>query len=280
MGWWMSWVRTSSNTATRALGLRTPGGTVVGQQSFGVVGSYTRVSLTVDSGAATNLVFFARLTATGDTWIQIDDVSVVGPVATSTSLTASESPSAHGQPVTFTATVAPAPAAGETITFHDGADQLGTATTDAAGVATLTTSALAVGPHSITATYAGSETLLASTSPPLAHTVDQAATITAPVSSSANPSVHGDPVTFSTTVAPQAPGAGVPTGTVEFFDGTTSLGTAPLVDGQASLTTTALARGTHEITAVYSGDGSFVASDSSAAPLTQTVDKRRGPKPR
>ena len=83
---------------------------------------------------------------------------------TATSLTTSGSPSTYGQPVTFTAIVSPAPATvGETISFYDGATAIGTGTNNASGVATLTTSALAAGPHSLTAVYPGDASNLAST---------------------------------------------------------------------------------------------------------------------
>jgi hypothetical protein len=48
-------------------------------------------------------------------------------------------------------------------------------------------------------------------------------------------------------------------GTVEFFDGKTSLGVVdPGADGTATLTTSALTAGRHFITAKYSGDAAFV----------------------
>jgi hypothetical protein len=86
--------------------------------------------------------------------------------------------------------------------------------------------------------------------------------------SSANPSVYGQPVTFTATVSPVS-GAGTPTGSVTFSDGGTVLATVELVDGQASFTTDALTLGRHHITAAYDGDGNFLASTSPV--LTQKV---------
>ena len=43
-------------------------------------------------------------------------------------------------------------------------------------------------------------------------------------------------------------------GTVEFFDGATSLGTSPLAGGLATFQTASLGVGSHSITGVYSGD--------------------------
>jgi hypothetical protein len=90
------------------------------------------------------------------------------------------------------------------------------------------------------------------------------------VTSSANPSIPGQPVTFTATVSPSVPGAGPPTGTVVFFDNSTGtdLGNVSLFGGAATLTTSALALGIHDITASYRGDGDFLASNST---LTQAV---------
>jgi hypothetical protein len=68
-------------------------------------------------------------------------------------------------------------------------------------------------------------------------------------------------VTFTATVSPVAPGAGSPTGTVQFKVDGTSLGIpVALVAGQASISTSSLSVGTRVITAEYSGDASFSGS--------------------
>jgi len=59
------------------------------------------------------------------------------------------------------------------------------------------------------------------------------------------------------------------TGTVMFMDGATTLGSGALTNGSTSLSVTGLATGTHQLTAIYSGDGDFAAVTS--APLEQTV---------
>jgi subtilisin-like proprotein convertase family protein len=74
---------------------------------------------------------------------------------------------------------------------------------------------------------------------------------TTTVTSSANPSIVGQPVTFTATVSS---GAGTPTGNVEFLDGAVSLGVVALNGaGQAQVTTSALTAATHTITANYLG---------------------------
>jgi hypothetical protein len=91
---------------------------------------------------------------------------------------------------------------------------------------------------------------------------------TTTLTSSLSTSVFGQSVTFTATVAPADSCGGA---MVTFLlDGTTTLGTATLNgSGQATLTTAALSAGTHTITAVFAGDGAFLASTSAA--FTQTV---------
>ncbi|MFY9224977.1 MAG: Ig-like domain repeat protein, partial [Blastocatellia bacterium] len=91
------------------------------------------------------------------------------------------------------------------------------------------------------------------------------------VTSSPNPSVFGQSVTLTATVTQQS-GTTTPTGMVEFFDGSTSLGTATLnASSQASIMTSAIQAGSRSITAMYAGDSNYSASTSAA--ITQTVNK-------
>ena len=72
-----AWIRTSANNNDGYFGLRTPGGQVVGEQRFTRLDGYTKVTATVNSGSNTTLVVYAGLWANGDTWAQVDDVTVV-----------------------------------------------------------------------------------------------------------------------------------------------------------------------------------------------------------
>jgi hypothetical protein len=190
----------------------------------------------------------------------------VNQTSSTTAIASSANPSAYGTAVTFTATVSGTGGTPTgTVTFKDGATTLGTGTVDGAGQATLQTSALTPGSHSITAAYGGDLNFTASTSPVLTQTVNLGASATA-VASSANPSALGASVTFTATVS----GTGAaPTGTVTFKDGATTLGSGTLSGGQATFSTSALAVGSHAITAVYGGDSNYSGSTSSV--LTQTV---------
>ena len=71
-----AWIRTSANNTDGYVGLRTAAGQVVGEQRFGNLPGYTQLSFTVPSGGNTGLVVYAGLWANGDTWLQLDDVSV------------------------------------------------------------------------------------------------------------------------------------------------------------------------------------------------------------
>ena len=116
---------------------------------------------------------------------------------------------------------------------------------------------------------AGSLTLITFTPPTIIPT-------TLSLTSGANPSTYGNPVTFTATVLTNGSAAGGISGeTVSFYSGAVSIGSGTLnASGQASYTTTAtqLAAGTAAVTAVYGGDTNYVSSTNSPA-LSQTVNQ-------
>ena len=185
----------------------------------------------------------------------------VNQAPTATSVATSGTPSVYGTAVTFTATVTPG--ATGTVTFYDGATSLGTGILSG-NTATLTTSALTAGSHSITAVYEGDTNYISSTSPAITQTVDPASGGVT-LSSSLNPSTYGDAVTFTATVATDA------TGSITFMDGATTLGSGTIVSGSATFTTSSLGGGSHPITAVYAGDTNHSAATSPS--LTQVVNR-------
>ena len=143
---------------------------------------------------------------------------------TTTNLSSSANPSVFGQGVTLTATVTantPEPHTPTgTVTFEDGSSVLGTGTLNSSGQATLAVSNLAVGAQTITAAYGGDSSFVKSTSAPLSQQVGKDGTTTA-LSVNTSPSFYDQAVTFTATVGVSAPGAGVPTGAVDFYDGAT-----------------------------------------------------------
>jgi hypothetical protein len=92
---------------------------------------------------------------------------------------------------------------------------------------------------------------------------------TTSVVSSANPSILGESISFTATVAAQV--TGTPTGTITFRDGDTQLGQSTLTDGTAALSISSLTVGSHSIVASYSGDSNFTSSVSTVE--NQTVQK-------
>ena len=200
----------------------------------------------------------------------------ITPIATTAALTAAPNPTGLHAPATFTATIIPASGTTTptgTVTFTDGTTLLGTALLNGAGVASLTTSTLTVGTHTVTADYPGDAKHSASTSNSVTQTVTKIATTTT-VTSDANPATVGQTVTFTGRVTP-ATGSSAPTGQLTFNDGSTVLGTASLNSaGTATLATSQLSSGSHTIIATYGSDPSFASSTSS--PLTETVGSGSG----
>jgi hypothetical protein len=198
-------------------------------------------------------------------------------VATTTSaLSVSPQTSVFGQLVTFTDVVTGPAGAGlpnGTVTFTDGATILASGIPlNGAGQAVFSTSVLGVGPHSITATFTGTNFWLDSTSNQVAQTVDSS-TLTSLVSSP-HATVYGQLVTFTASVT-GAPGAGVPDGTVTFTDSGNVLATGVPLDGMghAIFSTTALISGHHFVTATFTGSTGWF--DSTSNQVVNTV--RRAP---
>jgi hypothetical protein len=209
---------------------------------------------------------------------------VVGKGNTTTGVTSSQNPSVFSQPVTFTATVvAVAPSSGTptgTVSFLDGGNPITGCTSVAlngSGQAQCLASALAIGNHTITTTYSGDTSFNTSNGALTGNPqVVNKANSTLGLTSSSNPSVFGQPVTFTATVAAGAPATGTPTGTVSFLDGGNPIAgctSVALQTGQAQCQPGSLSVGNHTITATYSGDVSFNTSNGSLTGNPQVVNK-------
>jgi hypothetical protein len=100
-------------------------------------------------------------------------------------------------------------------------------------------------------------------------TVTTATTTT--LTASATTATTGTAINLTAKVA-ESGGTAVPTGTVTFKDGSTTLGTMTLNGtGVAVYTTSSLAVGAHSVTAVYGGDSANGASTSTAVSVTVTA---------
>src|SRR5439155_10261216 len=128
-------------------------------------------------------------------------------------------------------------------------------TTTAAPTTTTTTAAPTTTTAAPTTTTAAPTTTTAAPTTTTTTTAAPTTTTTLPgtttgVVSSINPSVSGQPVTFTATVKARSSGAGTPTGTVTFKDGPSTLGTGTLnASSQATFVTSTPVSGAHPITA-------------------------------
>ena len=136
----------------------------------------------------------------------------------------------------------------------------------------------AVGTYTVVAVFPGSSDYASAQSAPVTFEITAppevtASSTTVALTSSAGSTVYGEPVTLVAAVTPTNPGAGTPTGTVTFFDGTSELGAVTLDgSGRATLTVSSLALGGHSITAVYGGDAGFLGGQSGAVSQSVTPD--------
>lgn len=263
---------TLTSTVSSASGL--PTGTVTFYQGSTAVGSAALVNRSTSISVSTLVAGSQPITAVyqgcsafgSSTSTQLNQI--VSPATTSTSVTSSANPARPDKHITFTATVADQFSGTITgsVTFLSGTQNLGTIpiSGNRAGV---TTSFASTGTYSVSATYNGDANNLGSMST-LSQDIDYTTTTT--LSSSLNPSIHGQEVLFTATVTSSF-GAPPDGETVSFMQGKTVLGTGRLSGGSASFTSVLLNAGTDSIKAEYSGDPNFATSASKT--VSQVVSK-------
>jgi hypothetical protein len=270
-------------TLAAAVTSAAPAGALTGTVTFLDGATPLGSALSVNASGQANLIVPAlavgvhRLTASysGDT-VYAAGVSpvVIQTVleATSTTLSSSANPSALGQTVTLTAAVSPLGAGGVApdgaVTFTDGSAVLSTVTLSPGGAAAYVTAGLTNGLHNIVAAYSGDAAQAISAS--VSNLLRQQVLVTAQVglASSLNPSTYGTSVAFTASVT--SGGNNVPTGSVDFLDGTTQLGAASLSGGVAIFSTSSLGIGSHSIIADYLGDTSN--SSATSGTVTQVIN--------
>ena len=214
--------------------------------------------------------------------LQIQLVGTAEPLYdTNTLVTSSPNPSGFGQSVTFTVTVTTGSGSlTGTVSISDTFNGVPTtlasalpvtASGNTSATATFSISTLAVGLHSITATYnvTNDPKHTGSTSPAVTQSVLEGTGVT--LSSSLNPSTVGQSVTFTATVAATAGGVN-PSGTIYFYDGAMLLGSQAInASGAATYTTSTLANGPHAITAEFQPSADTQLQSSTSAVLNQVV---------
>ncbi len=201
-----------------------------------------------------------------------EKTQVVNKAATTTELTADISPTVSGQTVTFTAEVdVVAPGVGVPtggVQFNVDGAPFGTAVPLTGDTATLAVSNLSTGNHTIDATYNGNADFASSSSALLTHGVNKAEAAL-DLSTSNVSAVAGEPLTFTAELSAVGPGAGTPTGSVQFaVDGVDLGAPVALSGGTATSPTANLGTGSHNVTANYLGDANFGGTQDS---LTQAV---------
>ena len=148
---------------------------------------------------------------------------------------------------------------------------LGTAPVDpATGNASVQASSLGQGTHTIQANYNPPANTYTTNFAQVAQGVNAASTTVA-VSSSLNPSVFGQPVTFTVIAATAQPSTATPTGTVTVSIDGSPVATIALQAGQSTFTTSAVATGSHTITASYTPDTADFTGSSTGTPVLQQV---------
>jgi hypothetical protein len=128
------------------------------------------------------------------------------------------------------------------------------------------------GSFPVTVTVSDPDSLVTDTATSTATIQALTATTVSMASDHPTGSVYGDPVIF-TAIVSGSPGAGTPTGSVQFqIDGGNVGVLVTLIGGTAALSTATLPAGSHSIVAFYTSNSSaFSNSDSSGRPLDQVV---------
>ena len=237
----------------------TDGATSLGSVPVDAQGVATFTTSTLANGTHPVTASYAANGSFGASENSLDVVVAATP--TSTVLTAAPNPVRFGDPVTLTATVTAGavPVGTGLVTFTEGPTTLGTVTLDTAGQATFSTSTLAAGTHTITASYpagddfGGSNNSVDVVVQPLPATV---LTLTA----SPNPGFVGFPVTVRATVT--SDGSPVSTGTVDF----TGLGSVAVnAEGVAEFVTSSMVPGQVIVLAAYPANADYQGSSGTVS---------------
>jgi len=226
-------------------------------------------------------VYTVTITDANQVTAQANFTLTVNPAATNISVTSSTAAntSTINESVTFTATVTTAAGSATlagTVTFTDNDNPIpncSVTVNPVNGMATCSTASLALGTHTIKATY-GNDNNFRASSGMITQTVNPAQTTTTLISSAPNnTSTVNQSVSFTATVSAAA-GSTALSGVLNFTDngapiaGCTSLPVKPAT-GVAICTTATLLKGAHTVAAAYANDNNFSSSNMS---LMQTVN--------
>ena len=189
----------------------------------------------------------------------------IGQGAASIALSSTGGSSVYGETVNLLATVGTSGGTpGGTVIFYDGNTPLATVPVDGTGTATLTTAALSVGPHSITAAFSGDADFSGVRSAAASETVAPSGTKVVLVQTPVYKKKKLTSLSLTVDITPSAARGSLtpPTGEVTFEllkksrkkVKITTLGTAAVTGGHATLTLKASKVAKKSITIVFSGD--------------------------
>ncbi len=249
--------------------------------------------------------FAFRVAGVGTALALLSLALVASPAAattksTTTTVTATTAPVFTGESITFTATVTrlnqtPTGSVTFDITGTDsstplcdgGNNTIGLTPASPGSSAQCTISAglfADASPYSVSAVYSGDPNYTTSTGT-LSEVIYKGRTATSvTLTSSSNPIVTGQPVTFTAVVAPNSPSTGMPTGMVTFSITGSGPGGGPIMCDAGDMQTLdssdmatcsvgvglLAANSTYAVTASYGGDANYAKSTGT---LTQTVDR-------
>jgi len=196
--------------------------------------------------------------------------AIVNAAPTALTLGSSSNPVQFSSTVTFTARLTvngQSAGAGNTIQLSVNGHAI-SLTTDATGSATYAIATLTPNSYPVSANFAATNNLLAS-SASLTEVITAAPTSTS-LTAAPNPADLNQQVTITAAVSSPAASAPAVSGSVTFYDGSTSLASAQVTAaGTASLTASFSVVGVHNLTAVYAGNADF--SSGTSAVLKETI---------
>jgi len=204
---------------------------IAGSQSIGSApvsgGTASIVTSGLPAGSySVTAVYSGDVNFTGSTSSVLTET--IGQATSVLTLASSGNPSMYSYPVTFTA-IMPSAATGN-VTFLDGSTSLGTYALASGGVA-FTTSVLVAGSHTITASYAGDANYTPVTSSVVTQVVNKDWAISEVSVTPATGVVVGTSLAYTALVDT---GSLLPTGTVQFLDGTSVIGSGTVVSASAT----------------------------------------------
>jgi sugar lactone lactonase YvrE len=246
----VTWSTPSSITYGTALGA-----SQLDASSGGVAGTFVYspaagTVLQVGAGQTLSVTFTPTDTTDYNTPSAVTTTIAVVQATSTIVLSSSAASAGYGSSVTITATL-PTAASG-TVFFLDGGSSIGMGTISS-GVATFTSSSLATGTHTLTATWAGNTDYQSATSASFTQTIVRVA-VTISFTSSRNPSIYGDLVTLHATLTGTN---ATPTGTLTLTNGGTSIATLTLSGGSASYASRSFAAASYSLVVTYGGDANY-----------------------